>query len=140
MKEQISNVGKDFIYGYKNKYDIIILDESHEHNTNMDMILTLIRQSCFYNNSLRLIIMSATMNEDEPIYRSYFRCINDDLIYPIKAALYQHPILSDLLIDNTCVPDTIYMDRRFHISPPGETTQYIVSEVYTENLSISNLS
>ena len=141
MKEQIYNVAnEDFIYGYKNKYDIIILDESHEHNTNMDMILTLIRQSCFYNNSLRLIIMSATMNEDEPIYRSYFRCINDDLIYPIKAALYQHPILSDLLIDNTCISDTIYMDRRFHISPPGETTQYIVSEVYTENLSISNLS
>jgi hypothetical protein len=140
MKEQISNIGEDFIYGYKNHYDVIILDESHEHNTNMDMILTLIRQSCFYNNSLRLIIMSATMDEDEPIYRSYFRCINDDLIYPIKAPLYQHPILSDLLIDNTCVPDTIYMDRRFHISPPGETTQYIVSEYYTENLSIDNLS
>ena len=140
MKEQISNIGEDFIYGYKNHYDVIILDESHEHNTNMDMILTLIRQSCFYNNSLRLIIMSATMDEDEPIYRSYFRCINDDLIYPIKAPLYQHPILSDLLIDNTCVPDTIYMDRRFHISPPGETTQYIVSEYYTENLSIENLS
>lgn len=140
MKEQISNIGEDFIYGYKNHYDVIILDESHEHNTNMDMILTLIRQSCFYNNSLRLIIMSATMDEDESIYRSYFRCINDDLIYPIKAPLYQHPILSDLLIDNTCVPDTIYMDRRFHISPPGETTQYIVSEYYTENLSIDNLS
>ena len=140
MKEQISNIGEDFIYGYKNHYDVIILDESHEHNTNMDMILTLIRQSCFYNNSLRLIIMSATMDEDEPIYRSYFRCINDDLIYPIKAPLYQHPILPDLLIDNTCVPDTIYMDRRFHISPPGETTQYIVSEYYTENLSIEKLS
>lgn len=141
MKEQIYNIGEeDFIYGYKNKYDIIILDESHEHNTNMDMILTLIRQSCFYNNSLRLIIISATMDEDEPIYRSYFRCINDDLIYPIKAPMYQHPILSDLLINNTCMPDTIYMDRRFHISPPGETTQYIVSEVYTENLSISHLS
>ena len=141
MKEQIYNVGgEDFIYGYKNEYDIIILDESHEHNTNMDMILTLIRQSCFYNNSLRLIIISATMEEDEPIYRSYFRCINDDLIYPIKAPMYQHPILSDLLMTNTCVPDTIYMDRRFHISPPGETTQYMVSEVYTENLSISHLS
>jgi hypothetical protein len=141
MKEQIYNVGEeDFIYGYKNKYDIIIVDESHEHNTNMDMILTLTRQSCFYNNSLRLIIMSATMDEDEPIYRSYFRCINDDLLYPIKAPMYQHPILSDLLEINTCVPDTIYMDRRFHISPPGETTQYIVSEYYTENLSISNLS
>jgi hypothetical protein len=50
MKEQIYNVGdEDFIYGYKNKYDIIILDESHEHNTNMDMILTLIRNLLFIN-------------------------------------------------------------------------------------------
>ena len=141
MKEQIYDTGKkDFIYGYNNKYDIIILDESHEHNTNMDMILTLTRQSCFYNNSLRLIIMSATMDEDEPIYRSYFRCINDDLIYPIKAPMYKHPILPNLLKDNTCMPDTIYMDRRFHISPPGETTQYVVSEFYTENLQTNNLT
>ena len=140
MKEQIFKIGKkDFTYGYKNHYDIIILDESHEHNTNMDMVLTLTRQSCLYNNSLRLIIMSATMDEDEPIYRSYFRCINDDLLYPIKAPLYKHPIL-DLSDYNIYVPDTIYMDRRFHISPPGQTTQYIVSEIYNENVSIKHLT
>ena len=140
LKEQIFKSGKkDFEYGYKNHYDIIILDESHEHNTNMDMILTLTRQSCLYNNSLRLIIMSATMDEDEPIYRSYFRCINDDLLYPIKAPLYKHPILLDLFHNNIYVPDTIYMDRRFHISPPGQTTQYIVSEIYNENLTIEHL-
>ena len=140
LKEQIFKIGKkDFEYGYKNHYDIIILDESHEHNTNMDMVLTLTRQSCLYNNSLRLIIMSATMDEDEPIYRSYFRCINDDLLYPIKAPLYKHPIL-DLSDYNIYVPDTIYMDRRFHISPPGQTTQYIVSEIYNENVSIKHLT
>jgi hypothetical protein len=139
MKEQTFHIGKkDFTYGFKNHYDIVILDESHEHNPNMDMILTLMRQSCLYNNSLRLIIISATMNEDEPIYRSYFRCINDDLIYPIKAPLYKHPILPELLINNTCIPDTIYMDRRFHMSPPGETTQYIVSEIYKPSLLITD--
>ena len=138
MKEQIYDSGKkDFTYGLKNHYDIIILDESHEHNTNMDMILTLTRQSCYYNNSLRLIIMSATMDEDEPIYRSYFRCINDNLTYPIKAPLYCHPILKNI---TNFIPDTIYMDRRFHISPPGETTQYIVTEYYTENLPIKQLN
>ena len=141
MKEQIyDSEKKEFIYGYKNHYDIIILDESHEHNTNMDMILTLTRQSCLYNNSLRLIIVSATMSEDEPIYRSYFRCINDDLVYPIKAPMYKHPILTNLFNINTCVPDTIYMDRRFHISPPGETTQYIVSEIYNNNVQINGLT
>lgn len=135
MKEQIHEAGKkDFVYGLKNHYDVIILDESHEHNTNMDMILTLTRQSCFYNNSLRLIIMSATMDEDEPVYRSYFRSINDNLVYPIKSDDYIHPILKI-----TFQLDTIYMDRRFHISPPGETTQYIVTEYYTENLPIETL-
>jgi uncharacterized protein (DUF1330 family) len=142
MKEQIFNSGKtDFIYGTKNHYDIIILDESHEHNTNMDMILTLARQTCYYNNSVKLIIMSATMDEDEPIYRSYFRCINDNLIYPIKSPSYCHPILKNIIPDKDyCLPETIYMDRRFHISPPGETTQYTVTEYYTENLLVEHLS
>jgi SAM-dependent methyltransferase len=86
MKQQIFNNTKtDFVYGFENYYDIIIVDESHEHNTNMDLILTLMKQSCMYNNSLRLIIMSATMDDDEPIYRSYFKAINDNLLYPIKS-------------------------------------------------------
>jgi len=134
MKESVFSPGKkDFVYGLNNHYDSIIIDESHEHNTNMDMILTLLRQSCFYNNALRLIVMSATMDEDEPIYRSYFRCINDNLLYPIKAPLYQHPIIKIDGFNNKILPDTIFMDRRFHISPPGETTQYVVTEDYYDN-------
>ena len=134
MKESVFSPGKkDSVYGLNNHYDSIIIDESHEHNTNMDMILTLLRQSCFYNNALRLIVMSATMDEDEPIYRSYFRCINDNLLYPIKAPLYQHPIINIDGYNNKILPDTIFMDRRFHISPPGETTQYVVTEDYYNN-------
>ena len=131
------NKKTDYIYGFNNFYDIVILDESHEHNTNMDLILTLMKQSCLYNNSLRLIIMSATMDEDEPIYRSYFKNINDNLVYPIKAPLYKHPILN--LPENKMIPDTIYMDRRFHISPPGETTQYIVTENYITDISYDEM-
>jgi len=135
MKEQVKTVNnKDFVYGFKNYYDIVIVDESHEHNANMDMILTLMRQSCLYNNGLRLIIVSATMDDDEPIYRSYFRCINDNLVYPIKAPLYQHPILQIKDI----IPESIFMDRRYHISPPGETTQYKVAEYYSEELALTN--
>ena len=126
MKEIVYKENKNnFQYGVKNYYDIVILDESHEHNTNMDMILTLMRQSCYYNNSLRLIIVSATMDDDEPVYRSYFRCINDNLIYPIKA----HD-------SNNKIIESIFMDRRYHISPPGETTQYRVVENYSENLAL----
>jgi len=142
MKEMIYKKNKkDFQYGDKNHYDIIILDESHEHNANMDMILTLTRQSCLYNNALRLIIVSATMDDDEPVYRSYFRCINDNLIYPIKAPMYQHPIptLNFEEFKNKFVIDSVYMDRRYHISPPGETTQFKVTEIYSEELILDNI-
>ena len=36
------------------------------------------------NNKLRLFIVSATMDDDDPIYRKYFRFINDNLKYPIR--------------------------------------------------------
>ena len=141
MKETVEkNKKTDFIYSFNNFYDIVILDESHEHNTNMDLILTLMKQSCLYNNSLRLIIMSATMDEDEPIYRSYFRNINDNLVYPIKAPLYKHPIFNNVKeLENKMLPDTIYMDRRFHISPPGETTQYTIIEDYDNDSKYENI-
>ena len=67
---------------------MVIVDEAHEHNTNMDLILTLMRQTCLLNNSIRLVIISATMDDDEPIYRSYFKYINDNIVYPIKQPIY----------------------------------------------------
>ena len=114
---------EDFIYSNKNKYDMVIVDEAHEHNTNMDLILTLMRQTCFLNNSTRLVIISATMDDDEPIYRSYFKYINDNIVYPIK-----QPIITkeydDILIESS------YLDRRLDISIPGQTTQYTIDEKY----------
>lgn len=113
-KQYFSKLKQDFVYSPENKYDIIIIDEAHEHNANMDVILSLMRNTCYYNNSIRLVIVSATMNDDEPIYRSYYRDIDDKLLFPIKK-------------ENI---NPLYIDRRFHISPFGETTQYTISEVY----------
>ena len=96
----------------------------------MDIILSIARNTCYYNNSVRLVIVSATMNDDEPIYRSYYQCINDNLLYPIKT-----PFLYDDLEEgqNTSfLPNTLYIDRRFDISPPGETTQYKITEIYKD--------
>lgn len=107
-----------------NIYDIVIVDEAHEHNINMDLIIALTKQACYFNNMVRLIIVSATMDDDEPIYRRYFKDINDKLLFPIK-----FPINFN---DKLYLPDPIYMDRRYHISPPGETTQYRVDEIYLE--------
>ena len=101
-----------------NKYDIIIVDEAHEHNTYMDMILTLGRDAAYINNSIKLVIISATMEDDEPIYRRYYRLINDNRAHPLSAFIEDQKF------------DRANMDRRIHISPPGATTQYFIKDVY----------
>jgi hypothetical protein len=126
LKEQIKtkkiNYKNDnYVYGFNNKYDIVIVDEAHEHNTNMDLILTLMKQTCFLNNSIRLVIISATMDDDEPIYRSYFKYINDNLVYPIKQEVFGEDIVN-----------SYYLDRRLDISIPGQTTQYTIDEYYVD--------
>jgi len=115
-----------FSYSTKNKYDIVIVDEAHEHNANMDIILTLMRQTCIYNNMTRLIIISATMDDDEPIYRYYYKLVNDNIVFPIKKPLHFHPILNT---DNFMI-NSIYLDRRINISAPGKSTLEKVNEYY----------
>jgi len=130
-----SSISNEKYYSLKNLYDIVIVDESHEHNPNMDVILSLVRGSIFMNNKLRLFIVSATMDDDDPIYRQYYRFINDNLKYPIRDNWNETvtPNKYDELLDR------IVIDRRIHISPPGETTQYIIKEIYTsENLDEEN--
>ena len=109
-----------------NIYDIIIVDEAHEHNINMDIIIALSKQTCYFNNQVKLIIVSATMDDDEPIYRSFFKNINDNLLYPIKSFI-NNPFFTEKILLKP-----VHMDRRYHISPPGETTQYKVSEIYLD--------
>lgn len=99
-----------------NFYDIVIVDEAHEHNSNMDMILTMMKYTAYYNNNIKLIIISATMDQDEPIYRYYYRDINDNRMFP----------LNTFIIDNNL--DRINVDRRLHISPPGETTRFKITD------------
>jgi hypothetical protein len=103
-------------------YDIIIVDEAHEHNPNMDLILTLGRFSCFNNKKIKLVIVSATMDDDEPIYRTYYKLINDNNHFPIKYNYKQNNLNINLN----------YIDRRYHISPPGESTQYKITEIYLD--------
>ena len=111
----------DPILTNENIYDVIMVDEAHEHNTNMDIILTLARNTLLYNNDIKLLIISATMEDDEPIYRNYYRYINDNLSYPISLSKLELGINKN------------YIDRRFHISPPGKTTQHIVNDHFTES-------
>jgi hypothetical protein len=109
-------------YSLNNIYDVVMIDEAHEHNSYMDIILTLMRNCITYNNSIKLFIISATIDADEPNYRRYFRDINDNLAYPLNMINLSYDI------------DRINIDRRFHISPPGKTTQFKVLDIY-DNLS-----
>lgn len=110
-----------------NQFDIVAVDESHEHNANMDLILSLVKNTVYYNKSVRLIIISATMEEDEPSYRRFYRDINDNLMYPFNSLLLKYNL------------DRINVDRRFHISPPGETTRFSIEDHYVPNISAENV-
>lgn len=110
-----------------NIYDVIIIDEAHEHNINMDLIMTVIKSSLYYNNQIRFIITSATMDVDEPNYRLYFKDIDDNYLYPINQWFYDE---KNNKINNKYKIDRIVCDRRVHISPPGQTTQYVITEYW----------
>src|SRR6185437_12737887 len=121
-------------YSQENLYDVIMIDESHEHNLNMDLILTLLKYAIYYNNSLKLVIMSATMDEDESILNSYYRDINDNRIYPWSFELSEKKL------------DRINVGRRLHIAPIGEGTKFKIKEQYVltndeklENLNMNEL-
>ena len=125
LKKKYKSNNFNHIYNDINEYDVIMIDEAHEHNANMDIILTIMRHTLLYNNDIKLSIISATMEDDEKIFRKYYRFIDDNLIYPIN--------ISNFFLNL----DRNLIDRRFHISPPGETTQHKVIEYY-ENNSIDN--
>ena len=124
MKKKIiiNKKTEEYEYLMENIYDIVVIDESHEHNSNMDLILSLMKYSMLFNTSLKLFIVSATMEKDEPIYRRYYRCIDDNLSYPINQFFKEQTIYKN------------FLDRRFNIEPPGNSlvTRYKIDEFYLE--------
>lgn len=85
-----------------NKYNIIMVDESHMHTASIDMILSLLKPLLMYDNRLRLVIVSATMNADVDNYLNFYEPIDDSLIFPITSYNKHTPY------------------RRFHIERPGK--------------------
>ena len=105
-------------YRNENIYDVIIIDEAHEHNQYMDMLMTLLKLPIILNNSVKLVILSATMDDDEPRYRRFFRDVNDNRKYPLDNWIAKNSL------------DRINIDRRYHISPPGISTRFKIDEYY----------
>jgi hypothetical protein len=98
----------------KNLFDVILVDEAHEHNVFMDMILTLCKFGIYINNQITLGIISATMDTDEVIYRNFFNCIDDNWKYPIE--------LNKNNYNNNLI------DRRIHLSVPFGSINYPIEE------------
>jgi hypothetical protein len=96
-----------------NLFDVLLVDESHEHNPYMDMILTLCKFALYINNEITLGIISATMDDDESTYRVYYNSIDDNWKAPLKLDNYSL---------NVNKHNVIYtrgrIDRRIHLSVP----------------------
>lgn len=105
-----------------NLYESIIIDEAHEHNINMDLLLSYMKYATLYNNTIKLIIVSATMDDDEPTYRRFYRDINDNKMFPLNYEIEKYKL------------DRINIDRRFNMSPPGKTTRYTINEKYLDDI------
>lgn len=108
------------VYTLQNLFDIIIVDEAHEHNENMDMILTLMKRVLNNNNDCKLVIISATMEYDEPIYRRFYRDINDNQKFPLNQYLEEWNL------------DRVNIDRRLDISEPGKADKLIIHDNYLD--------
>lgn len=97
-----------------NLFDIILIDEAHEHNTNMDLILTISKFATYINNQITLGIISATMDDDELIYRKYYEIIDDNFKYPLNISAIEF--------------DKNIIDRRIHLSIPFGGMNFEVKE------------
>ena len=113
-----------------NIFDIILVDEAHEHNTNMDLILTLSKFAVYINNQTTLGIISATMDDDEIIYRKYYEPIDDNWKSPLN--LYTFSINED---NDRNYIDRNYIDRRIHLSIPFGGMNFEVKEYPNDTIN-----
>jgi len=118
-----------------NIFDIILVDEAHEHNTYMDMILTLSKFGIYINNQITLGIISATMDNDEQIYRKYFQPIDDNWKAPLNIFEYDVHKNDELNIKNKFIPNVNIIDRRIHLSIPFGGMNFEVKEYPNETVN-----
>ena len=84
-------------------YDMYMIDESHEHNINMDMILTILpNNNNFRKGNKKLVIISATLDRDESRYTHFYK--NQ------KGLSF----------------------KRIHVNEPGKTTLFKISDIFLD--------
>lgn len=123
IKNNINNI-KYHETGYDENLDTnqnmlinnIIIDEAHEHNKNMDYLFTVIR-SLLLETNVKLFIITATMDNDEHIFRNYYN------------------VVSDLDLFNNNEYNAYYLDRRINISEIGKDTTFEIKDYYYNEIN-----
>jgi pre-mRNA-splicing factor ATP-dependent RNA helicase DHX15/PRP43 len=79
------------------EYNAVIVDEAHERKVQIDLLMYLLRETCRLRPDFKLIIMSATVNEE--IFQNYFKDFKFTTInitgktnYPIESIFINSPI------------------------------------------------
>jgi len=77
------------------------------------------------NNSIKLCIVSATMELDDIIYRRFYNCIDEDITYPFNF------IINNINYNHYYYTKNV-VDRRIHIAPPNIITNFKIQEYYLD--------
>lgn len=82
------------------EFDVIIIDEVHERSMEVDFLLYLLRQTCQMRPDFKLVVMSATVNQD--LFAQYFRDfkykhidVGGERNYPVESIFLQENLKED---------------------------------------------
>lgn len=91
------------------KYGVIMMDEIHERNSNMDLLLLYLREALLINPKLRVIVTSATLNM--PKFVNYFKekglsvaskSVSKETQYSVKV-IHENIKINALNITSQCI-------------------------------------
>lgn len=99
------------------EFNIIIVDEVHERNTQIDLLIYLLKNALKLRTDLKLIFMSATVNID--VFNKYFNEFNfrhidvgGETNYPIKSYYLSKPVSPKNYLDEG-INKIIELDKEF---------------------------
>lgn len=75
---------------YVKKYNLVMIDEAHERNANIDMLVFNLRKALLVNKDLKVIITSATLDMD--LFVNYFRDKGIDVVTNSVSAGENKPV------------------------------------------------